>query len=253
MNIKQIIERIASAKGIVISAIISITGIVSTGVFLGTILLSEGILAITVLVILWYALETARMKAGLAEQNTCLQETNLRAEKLFIGQNKPLIDITPIAIGQSSKGTHVTITLSINNYSGFKALNIGCDIKYGDRGWHGEWIKASEQTGGLRLGVPYDPLPKVYFPKLESGETGKEEIEGEYIWSSGALNLENEVCQAKNREMPIQIRVRWENENHHIFDEVHEYKLRCTIAFKNDGRSFTFIPVGIVSKKGSYP
>lgn len=173
--------------------------------------------------------------------------SNERAEKVFIGQNKPLIDITPIALGQSPKGTHVTIELSVSNYSGFTAFNIGFDIKYGERGWHGEWIKASEQPGGVKMAYRYDPLPKAIVPILKSGETIKAKPDPSPVFSSGALNLENHVC--KNGEITVQIRVRWENKNHHIFDEVHEYKLICTNAGENDGRSFTFIPAGVVSKK----
>jgi len=246
MSSNQNKELIESATVIAFFAIISIIGILYTGVFFGTFLLSEGILAITVLVILWYALETARMKAELAVQNKYLQKSNLRAEKLFEGQNKPLIDITPITLTQIKGGTHVVIKFSIFNYSGFNALNVGFDVKYGKNVWIGEWLKASNHSGGVRLEEPYNSFPKTTtIPILESGQT--KIISGE---SSGSLNLENDVCKANNGEIPIQIRVRWENENHHVFDEIHEYKLICTKVEKNDGRSFTFIPVGVISKKG---
>ncbi len=176
------------------------------------------------------------------------RSSNERAEKVYVGQNKPLIDITPIALGQSSAGTHVAIELSVSNYSGFKAFNIGFDVRYGEQGWHGEWIKASEQPGGVKRGYRYDPLPKIIIPILKSGATIKAKPDSP-IFSSGVLNLENDVCICKNGEIIVQIRVRWENKNHHVFDEVHEYKLICTKASKNNGRSFTFIPVGVVSKK----
>ncbi len=186
----------------------------------------------------------------IALANICLVIITLlsfkRTGKVFVGQNKPLIDITPIFLGQSTKGTHVAIELSVSNYSGFTAFNIGFDVRYGERGWHGEWIKASEQPGGVKIAYRYDPLPKAIVPILKSGETIKAKPDSP-PFSSGALNLENDVC--KNGEITVQIRVRWENKNHHIFDEVHEYKLICTKTSENDGRSFTFIPAGVVSKK----
>jgi hypothetical protein len=44
----------------------------------------------------------------------------------------------------------------------------------------------------------------------------------------------------------VQIRVTWENNRGHVFDEIRKYKLLCT---KTEiGHAFTFIPEGIISQ-----
>src|SRR5437879_5693173 len=61
------------------------------------------------------------------------RQGNERAEKLFTGQNQPLIDVTPITIKQVyvSGDTQAVTLFSIANYSGFKAHDIAIDLKYG--------------------------------------------------------------------------------------------------------------------------
>ncbi|MFH0771416.1 MAG: hypothetical protein V1933_02230 [Candidatus Omnitrophota bacterium] len=56
--------------------------------------------------------------------------TNSRAEKLFIGSNMPLIDVSPITVSQHLNGDnyYTTTTFSVSNYSGFKAYKIGIDL-----------------------------------------------------------------------------------------------------------------------------
>ena len=39
-------------------------------------------------------------------------KSNQRANKLFVGQNMPQIDVTPIGVAQNPKGSHVTTFLS---------------------------------------------------------------------------------------------------------------------------------------------
>jgi hypothetical protein len=201
-----------------------------------------------------------------------------RAKKLFIGQNKPLIDVTPIGIVQverkDEKKTKMCVTLfSIVNYSGFDAYNIAFDIKYGSD-WISEWGKAennrkekvkikAEDNGKetvekrVMLNHLYTSRPNALIPKLMSGETKGRDfklppfVSGElYLksppFASGEFDLEVNVV-AKNEGFPILVRVTWENESGYVFDEIHKYKLLCTES--GSGLSFTFIPEGIKSQK----
>ena len=184
-------------------------------------------------------------------------QANSRSEKIFFGQNKPLIDVTPIGVQQS--GSQTMTIFSIANYSGFKAVNIGLDLKYqGD--WILEWRKARDEKkkkGDLK-GVVENTLylsrPKIQVSELGAGETTqtyfKGEKQGHSIGITGSFNLES-IQDLEG--VPVLVRVTWENEHGHIFDEIHEYALIRTTDTKDSkdlgGRAFTFIPKGIVNKK----
>ena len=57
------------------------------------------------------------------------------------------------------------------------------------------------------------------------------------------------------RSIKVFMRVTWENDNGHVFDEIHQYNLLCTESVQEEdseldsGLSFTFIPEGIISQK----
>jgi hypothetical protein len=190
-------------------------------------------------------------------------KANIRAERLYVGQNQPLIDVTPIGISQDAAGTHATTVFSIINYSGFKAYNIGIDLKYGSNSWILEWIKARDEKtttnplGGVVKGKVYMSRSSRIIREIKPGET-KENVEGgEKIVVSGSLKLESDVCAKGNNGIPVLVRVTWQNLNHHVFDEVHKYRLICTtdtnLTDLRGGRAFTFIPEGIISKKTGNP
>jgi len=200
------------------------------------------------------------------------RRANERLEKLFIGQNKPLIDVTPIGISQENK-THSKTSFSVVNYSGFPAYNIAVDFRYGkSKAWISEWLKARNEKDkkgekkGVVIGHFYPSTPEIRIPKLESGETavlipklesGKTEVndfEGLPPFVIGALDLEEEVCSKGKDGHTIWVRVTWQNEKKHIFDEIHQYKLIGTkdtddCPDSGTGRAFTFIPEGIISHK----
>lgn len=185
---------------------------------------------------------------------TC--QSNIRTGKLFIGQNKPLIDVTPISITPgisevSKKEANMATTLfSVANYSGFVAYNIVIDIKYGKKNnWISEWLKAEDDNKKEKKGVvinkifistPKAPTPESFIPELKPGDKGA----SKHI---GSFDLEGTVCSAGYDGYPVFVRVTWENKKGHVFDEIHKYTLLCTK--KDLGRSFTFIPEGIESKK----
>lgn len=99
-------------------------------------------------------------------------QSNERAEKLFIGQNKPLIDVTPFKITQYeiNKETKMCETLcSIVNYSGFVAYNIVVDVTYISNVWITEWLKADydnkKMEKGVVIGKPFFTVPKATAPE----------------------------------------------------------------------------------------
>jgi hypothetical protein len=181
------------------------------------------------------------------------RKTNTRAVSQFVGQIRPLIDVTPIAIIQDPNLTHAMTAFSIVNYSGFKACNIGIDLEYGEKSWIQEWLKAKEEESmkGAADGVvpakDYLSRSKILIPYLEPGETRKRDSSGNVIAIQGSLKLEEQVCTKESEGIPVRVRTTWENINGHVFDAIHEYRLICTKADR--GRSFTFIPKGIVSQK----
>lgn len=188
-------------------------------------------------------------------------QANTRAERLFVGENRPLVDVTPIAIRQNARGTHATTAFSIVNYSGFKAYKISIDLKYGTNSWIREWIKAREekQEKGTAEGVVaekfYFSQPKSLIPELGPGETKGGETEHQIV-ITGSLNLEDDVCAKGDQGMSVWVRVTWKNYSQHVFDSVYEYRLICTKDTKRGdpagGCSFTFIPLGIVSQKDRF-
>lgn len=186
-------------------------------------------------------------------------QTNERAELLFVGEHRPSIDVTPIAISQSPDGTQAMTAFSIVNYSGFKAYKIGIDLKYGDYGWILEWRRArdgkSPSAQGVVRGTFYPSPPNFQIEELAPGETTKRDETGNVLGITGALSLEGDVCAKGPLGFPILIRVAWQNVSGHVFDEVHKYSLLCTKDSEQSdpatGRSFTFIPEGIRSQKAS--
>ncbi len=187
---------------------------------------------------------------------------NKRSEKLFTAANTPLIDVTPVGVAQApnAQGIYFTTTiLNIANYSGFKAFDIGIDLKYGKNAWITEWIKADKEKNdknpGERIidGKPYPSAPQMFITELEPGDSKSEEIKSAQVTITGMFDLEKDVCSQGARGLPVLVRVAWKNDKGHVFDEVHRYRLIGTpITYPSQfGYSFTFIPEGITSKKGS--
>jgi hypothetical protein len=227
----------------------------------------------------WMALYTRELSndnSVLIEANNEMldltSQANERQEKLFKGQNKPLIDVIPIGIVQTEmddeKPTKICTTFfSVVNYSGFEAHKISYDIKY-QSDWISEWVKANadnerkikesernkvEVDPNVSLNHPYVSRPIMNIPILMPGETK----EGKLIWpprnleevpplASGEFDLKKYVVDNKDG-FQVKVRVTWENKDGYVFDEIHKYKLICTK--KGKGHSFTFIPEGIVSQK----
>lgn len=185
---------------------------------------------------------------------------NQRTANLFVAQDRPLLDVTPIAIRQSAEfPTHAETLFSIANYSAFAAYRIRLDLKYDEIGWIVEWSKAefeSAEKKGVKgvVGDKWYPSPPEIpsTPRLSKLARGKRAQ-----WSlRGALDLEGRVCSEKNRGkgIPVSVRVTWENDPNkgHVFDEIHRYTLICTVntgGVHPIGRSFTFIPEGITAQK----
>ena len=183
-------------------------------------------------------------------------QSNERMGKLFVGQNKPLIDVTPISIKPlvskvgKDKPDMAKTMFSVVNYSGFDAYDIVIDVKYGEvNSWISEWSKANDDNkkeikgvviGKTFLSAPKAPTPKSFIPKLESDDVG-------YSRNTGSLDLQGKVCSEGAKGYPVLVRVTWRNKLGHVFDEIHEYRLICTKVYS--GRSFTFIPKGIISQK----
>ena len=182
--------------------------------------------------------------------------------KLFIGQNTPLIDVSPVAL--FSQNNFTTIRLSVANYSGFDAYNIGLDVKYDEIGWINEWIKArgdkqqrSEGQKTIIDNTVYSLPPRVIpgLEELRAGETKEKDKQNQFFEFRGSLNLQSacEDSQTKNGFF-IWIRVTWQNDRRHTFDEIHKYKLICTNDKDKDkqgivGYALTLIPEGIISRK----
>lgn len=142
--------------------------------------------------------------------NICLSfytfQSNSRAEKLFMGQHRPLIDVTPVGVeqvGVEQVDSQVMTVFSIVNNSGFKAFNIGLDLKYGDKSWILEWRRArddQDRKGSIQGVIPntfYQSRPNIQIPELAPGETIQSysggENRGQRIGIIGSLNLENDI------------------------------------------------------------
>lgn len=197
------------------------------------------------------ALGTCRLSESNKKLVNYTRQANDRAEQLFIGQNKPLIDVTPIGIypGIAKDGNKMCATLySILNYSGFDANNISVDIAYGGNVYISEWLRAKKDSERKKEGVDpnvvvgdfYPSRPDVQIKELKSGEVK------EYRGVNGNLDLDKQVVIMGKKGFPVLIRVTWKNNRGHVFDEIRKYKLLCTT--KGIGHAFTFIPEGILSQ-----
>ncbi len=182
-------------------------------------------------------------------------KSNDRAARVFVAENRPLIDVTPV--GVQKDGAHVSTLFTVANYRGFTAYEIGLDIKYGDYPWMSEYIKAAADNKGkekegvvekhIYLSPPATPT-SIGLEELRPGQTisiaGKEL---DALGYSGTLDLEKEVTTKGDKGLTVAIRATWKNKKKggHVFDIVYQYQLIGTRVDK--GRSFTFIPKGIVS------
>ncbi len=177
-------------------------------------------------------------------------KSNQMAEKIFVGQDQPMVDVAPIAIMQNSFNDQVTTFFSISNYSGFTAYDVRIDLNYGKGGaWILEWNKANrdnEAKGdvkGIQKNRPYLTLPGKQGKTLPPGETyTPDELTAPY-GITGQLDLDDACGEKRN----ILVRVSWRNKQNHIFDKVHQYRLVCTKV--KEGLAFTFMPKGIISNK----
>jgi len=225
----------------------------------------NGLLAIITFILALATYDMSCHTKKLAESNNELvditRQSNDRMEKLFVGQNKPLIGVAPISITQyeSETGVKMALTkLSVVNYSGFVASNIVIDFRYINNVWISEWLKADHDKktgkGGVAIGKEFFSVPKappeVLIPGVLARETFIPELQpygrGVAI-HIGQLDLEKTVGGTKQAGHTVLVRVTWENDSGHVFDEIHQYNLLCTKS--GSGRSFTFIPEGIISQK----
>lgn len=186
-------------------------------------------------------------------------KAHARAERLYVGENYPLIGVTPIGISQNADGTQTVTRFSVVNYSGFKAFNVAIDLKYGENDWILEWRKARDekivkgQAQGVVREKPYMSHPISKIREMKPGETKERDEAGEMIEIIGSLNLEDNVCTQGSKGFSVLVRVTWENVNGHVFDEVHQYRLIGTKDVEQSdpggGRAFTFVPEGVKSQK----
>jgi hypothetical protein len=181
-------------------------------------------------------------------------DSNDRAARVFVAEIRPLIDVTPIAIMQNLNGTHAATLISISNFSGFTAHEVGVDLMYGENSWIEEWQKAEQESknkgddSGVVKGKWYFSAPHLRLQRLQSGETRNTDLTGKQLFIIGSLNLEDVVARGKEG-LTVAVRATCKNEKGHVFDSVHEYRLVGTKnSAKGKGRSFTFIPRGIVSQ-----
>lgn len=175
------------------------------------------------------------------------------SEAIAFGQQRPLIDVTPLSVGQLEGTTVTTIYFGIANYSGFDAEKIGIDVKMEDRFWISEWLKARADknekgdSAGVAKGKVYFSSPRIDFPSLKK----RGEVTFSYV--ANAMDLES-VCSLGDKGAPILIRTTWASKSGHVFDEIAKYTLLCTKDTEGkkigSGRSFTFLPGGKVSEKG---
>jgi hypothetical protein len=204
-------------------------------------------------VTLWLVILTAVIAGINAVLIYYTVKSNNRAALAFEADKRPLIDVAPIGIMQNLNGTHAITLFSVTNFSGFAAYNVAIDLRYGENSWISEWRKADEgkqSDCGVIKGVWYISRPEVIIRKIEPGETRTtEDLEKKpAAILSGTLDLEKDLIAKRNKGLPVTVRATWENEKGHVFDAIHEYQLiGTTNSIK--GRSFTFIPRGIISQK----
>jgi hypothetical protein len=179
------------------------------------------------------------------------RKANGRVERRFVAENKPLIDVVPTAVRPLRDRPAVEIHFDLFNYSGFRALNVDVDAKYGANDWIAEWLTAALDSRRKQKAPPTDSddngfyriLPQEVF-ELYPGQG----VRGLFV--RGSLDLEEAVCKRENRSDGLEIlfRIRWRNEYGFSFDEIREFRLICTPV--DIGRSYTLIPKGTQSKKG---
>jgi hypothetical protein len=168
-----------------------------------------------------------------------------RADSVFHGQVKPLIQVRPVGLVERPEKNSVDTLFRVVNYSGFDAYNIAIDLQYGRKDWIGEWLSAYEDNLRRQKGAhPGDPSTLGFYPtasrskiaELKAGETAREvKVTG------GTLDLEGDVCSKGNEGVVVCVRSIWENQDGYRFDSLDKYKLICTRV--NEGRSFSLLPL----------
>lgn len=167
-----------------------------------------------------------------------------RADRVFHGQIKPLIQVSPIGLVERPERNSVDTLFRIVNYGGFDAYNIAIDLQYGQKDWIGEWLYAYEDNLRRQKGTyEGEETPSSFYPtaskskirELKSGETANEvKVTG------GTLDLESDVCSKGSEGIVVSVRSIWENRDGYKFDSLDKYKLICTRV--NEGRSFSLLP-----------
>jgi hypothetical protein len=176
------------------------------------------------------------------------------SEKLFIGQNKPLVVVTPIYIipGIAENGIKMCTTrLSVINHTGFEAKNTVIDCSYGGNVWISAWVQAEidrKEKEGKNVGEK-GVVKGQYYPSLSKKNSIQllTHNKGMIVSFTGQLDLEKQVSSKGKEGYPVLVRVKWENDRGSVFEEIHKYKLISTMV--GEGRHFTFIPEGVISQK----
>jgi len=245
------------------------------------------LLAIGTFLMAFYTRDLAKGNSDLIVSNNKMldltKKANSRSEKLFVAQNKPLVDVTPIGVipGTAEDGNKMCTTmLSFTNYSGFIAKEISFDIKYGSKPWISEWIyadidskrkekedfdkdsKKENKEGVLKeneveLNRIYMSKRRIALKELKPGQTEKSyldiktgqkikrDLDFPFLYATGQLDLNKEVV-GKEEGFEIFVRFSWKSEYGHIFEKIKKYKLLCTKT--GIGHSFSFFHEGIVSQ-----
>ena len=167
-----------------------------------------------------------------------------RADRVFHGQIKPLIQVKPVGLVERPERNSVDTLFNVVNYSGFDAYNIAIDLQYGRKDWIGEWLCAYEDNlrrqketcEGEQTTLSFYPTTsRAKIGELKAGETAHElKVTG------GTLDLETDVCSKGNEGVVVSVRCIWENQDGYSFDSLEKYKLICTRV--NEGRSFSLLP-----------
>lgn len=188
----------------------------------------------------------------------------------------PELQVKPISIED-----HINLTMirvDILNYSEYTAKNIFLDIKFPDKPWRNELIKAAGKDSGKFITMDketaqiienmnnlptWEELKPGKSVILRLGDENKEFLSKQKIFFSNSDGLKipipfNETVfykrsqdwqgELKNLEsgQPINVlfRVSYSNEIGRKFDRIKEYKLICTKI--GTGRTYIFIPTGVV-------
>lgn len=173
-------------------------------------------------------------------------QNNLRAEKLFGSQIRPLIQERPYNLTFDPSTGMTKTNLEIVNYSGFDAIDVTFDIKYGTNDWIVEWMRA--EIHRLRQLNPRTPQEDKRLKELSEAPVGIATLKSGQkfpIFVVGSLSL-NDVC-SNPEGTEVLARITWKNENGWLFDRIHKFKLVCTKV--ENGRSFTFLPEGIIAQQ----